>query len=166
MGLPWKPHLFVDHLLCAFAPERKTQGKRAALESFVLCSFQVADFIFVVSVQVCQFVLAYHEPGYQENVPEEKKTRARSWSLGLYHEHESADLICTARQEAGPRANREHRAAGHRLGGPCWPGAPLTTCPRGWGAPGSEAPGSCTPTFSWLLYQLLTNWKGRRSIGQ
>lgn len=52
----------------------KTQGKRAALESFVLCSFQVADRVFVVSVQVSQFALADHEPGYQENVPEEEKS--------------------------------------------------------------------------------------------
>lgn len=64
MGLPWTPPLFVEHLLCAFTTKMKTQGERAALESFVLCSFQVADCIFVVSVQVCQFVLAYHEPSY------------------------------------------------------------------------------------------------------
>lgn len=76
MGLPWKPRLFVEHLLCAFATERKTQDKRAALESSVLCSLQVADRIFVVSVQVCQFVLTSHEPGYQENVPEEKKNQS------------------------------------------------------------------------------------------
>lgn len=33
---------------------------------------QNSDPIFVVSVQVCQFALAHHPPGYQENVPEEE----------------------------------------------------------------------------------------------
>lgn len=62
--------------------------------SLVPCFFHEADRIFVVWVQVCQFALAYHLPGYQENVPEEegkeKKNGASSWSLSLHQEHESA----------------------------------------------------------------------------
>lgn len=68
----WIPHVLGEHLLCTTAAEMETQGKRATLKAFVLCSFQVADHIFVVSVQVCQFALAYHPPGDQENVPEGK----------------------------------------------------------------------------------------------
>lgn len=108
------PHL----LLIPYRVHRNRRGNprpTATLKSFVLCSFQVADRIFVVSVQVCQFALAYYPPGYQENVPEEKKIRECSWSLGWYHEHESAVLNCTAGEERGLRP-AEQAGKRHCLG--------------------------------------------------
>lgn len=45
--------------------------------SLVPCCFQEADRIFIVWVQVCQFALAYHLPGYQEKF---LKTR-KKWSM-------------------------------------------------------------------------------------
>lgn len=151
---PWvspENHISLLSTYCVPSPPKGKPEAKGQPWSLVLCSFQVADRIFVISVQVCLFVLAYHEPGYQENVPQEKKMRAGSWSLGLYHEHESAVLNRTAREEAGPRASRAHRETIHRLGEPCWPGAPgplLTTCPRGWGDPGLRS--------TWFLHTCIS----------
>ena len=115
IGHPWIPHpcwaLTVYHCNRNGNPKQK-----GSLEvSFVLLFFHVADPFFGVSVQVRQFALAHHPPGYQENVPEEKKIRACSRSLGLEQEHESAVLNLTAGEETGPGASRAHRETLHCL---------------------------------------------------
>lgn len=101
--------------VCLRPGNEKTQGKRAARESHVLSALQVADRIFVVSVQVCQSALAYHEPVTKKMSLKKKKIRVHSWSLSLYHEHESAVLNCTAREETGPDAGRAPRKTLHCL---------------------------------------------------
>ena len=65
----------------------KPNAKGQPWSLFCPLFFHVADPMFVVSVQVCQFALAHHPPGYQENVPEEKnqsvfmviRLEARTW---------------------------------------------------------------------------------------
>ena len=74
-GLPWMPDLFVEHLLRTVATEMETQGQGQPGSLFCSWFFHMADHIFIVAVQVCQFALAYHPPDYQENVPEGKNPR-------------------------------------------------------------------------------------------
>lgn len=130
----------------------ETQGNRAPLKSFVLCSFQVAGHIFVVSVQVCQFALAYHPPGYQENVPAEKHqsmfmvVRFVSWawiSSSKWHSWGRNRPWSQRSMQGAPTA----WVAWHPL---------LTTSQTGVGDPGVEAPHSHRSAFSWLLCQILT----------
>lgn len=120
----------------AIATEMETQGNRAPLKSFVLCSFQVADHTFVVSVQVCQFALAYHRL-VTKKMCLQKKIRACSWSLGLYHEHESAVPNGIAGKETGPGACRACRET--RLPGPLCI-HPWRPPKRGWETPVQRIP--------------------------
>lgn len=64
--------------------------------------------------------------------PKKKKIRACSWSLGLYHEHESAVLNCTAGEETGPPASRAGRKTPHCLAGFA---TSLVHCIRSWYLP-------------------------------
>lgn len=70
-GLPWIPRLCWAFIVCqSWKP--KAEGQPGSF--FCPLFFHMADPVSVHSVQVCQFALAHHPPGYQENVPEEKKS--------------------------------------------------------------------------------------------
>lgn len=165
----WIPHVLGEHLLCTTAAEMETQGKRATLKAFVLCSFQVADRIFVVSVQVCQFALAYHPPGYQENVPEGKHQsvfvviRFVSWAWISSFEWHSWGRNRPASQQSTQESSP--------LPGQALPylrcrASALTASWSGWQSHGAEAPHSCGSVLPWRLYQIPTSCKGKKRIWQ
>lgn len=68
------PHLLL--ITYCVRPNRSgTPRQKGHLEIFCPLFLPSGRPYFVVSVQVCQFALAYYSPGYQENLPEEKKNQ-------------------------------------------------------------------------------------------
>lgn len=138
---PWvspESHISLLSTYCVPSPPKgkpKAKGQPWSLLCFVPSKWQIVFLSFQFkSANLISISWAW----LPRKCASRKKIRARSRSLGLYHDHESAVLNCTAREEAGPPAGRVHRETIHCLGEPCWPGAPaplLTTCPRGWGDP-------------------------------